>query len=557
MVLKKVAKILLVVLVVWGVLYLSLPTLVNIYLNKNAERIVTDMITRTSDFAGHEVKFGDIYLDYGFKGTLLRLRDVDIYPGEAIIDKDKIRFYLTLKQANLTGFLWRDFLLDNSIRLDSAHLEELELRSITPPFDTLELSQAEDNKEEGEDYDKISVNHIRVNKLSFENKDSYTDSARLVMKDLFLFADSMVLTKEDLDNPNALFSISQIQGYMDEATVHLNEYRNSITAKDLSFDTNDEKLIIDNIIFENKLGKYEYMREFEKETDWIYLHQGRLEVSGMDFKTYFSSSAIHAKRLYLENPELEVFRDKRKPEDKVRRPKMIHQIIKSLTPRIRIDTIAIESMKVSYEERPDNKAPRAGKIFFDNLNATIYPFTNYEEDLAASDTMHLTAEARLMGKGKINLSIKYFLNDEKGKFTMRGSVGSFDMTELNRMVEPATKVAVKKGKLNDLYFNITANDYEGTGEVIAKYEDLEIEILDKDFGRDQNIFQRIGSFLANKLVVKSQNPDRKGELKKGAVYEIRAQNKFIFNYWWKLLFSGLKSTITGDTEEDLRKKAKE
>src|SRR5690606_32125793 len=91
---------------------------------------------------------------------------------------------------------------------------------------------------------------------------------------------------------------------------------------------------------------------------------------------------------------------------------------------------------------------------------------------------------------------------------------------------------------------------------IFQYENLEIEILDKNFGRDQTVFQRIGSFLANKLVIKSQNPDRKGELRKGDVYYLRDQNKFIFKYWWELVLSGLKSTITGDDEEDLRKKSK-
>ncbi|MCC5937457.1 MAG: DUF748 domain-containing protein [Lunatimonas sp.] len=554
--LRILLKVAVVLIGIVAVVYFSLPTVVNLYLNKNGERIVRDMITRTSDFAGHEVHFGDIRMDYDFFGTVLRLRDVAISPGELESEKDKIRFTLNIKEANLTGFRWMDFLLDNSIRLDSAHLEDFSLESSTPPLEELEMGNSNAPKREGKDYDRIFVNHIRVNKLNFFNKDSYTDSTRLSLKDLYVFADELEFTREHLRDRQALFDIAFIQGYMDEATVHLNDYRNAISAKDLSFDTDDRRLFIDKVSLINKLEKYAYIRQFEKETDWMELKQGRLELLGIDLAGYLSSGELHAEKLLVTDPELEVFRDKRRPEDRDKRPKMIHEIVKSIELRVKIDTIAVENMRVSYEERPDNDAPRSGIIFFDRLQATIYPFTTYEEDLLKSDTLHLIAEARLMGQGKINLKSRYFLLDEKGRFTMQGSVGGFDLKAINAMVEPATRVALKDGQLTELHFNISANDYDGAGELIAKFQDLEIEILDKNFGHDQNIFQRIGSFLANKLVIKSQNPTKRGELKKGAVYQVRDQSKFIFNYWWQLMLSGLKSTIIGDSEEDLREKAR-
>ncbi|WP_209332264.1 DUF748 domain-containing protein [Lunatimonas salinarum] len=551
-----VLRLAVVFLAVVAVVYFSLPSLVNLYLSKYGERIVRDMITRTSDFAGHEVHFGDIRIDYDFFGSVLRLRDVAISPGEVESDKDKIRFTLNLKEANLTGFRWVDVLLDNSIRLDSAHLEELVLESSTPPLEKLEIGNTEATERKGKDYDRISVNHIRVNKLNFFNKDSYTDSTRLSLHDLFVFADEFVFTNAHLTDRRALFDVAFIQGYMAEATVHLNDYRNAISAKDLSFDTDERHLIIEKVSFINKLEKYAYIRQFEKETDWMALHRGRLQLLGIDLAGYFGSGTLHAEKLLITDPELEVFRDKRRPDDREKRPKMIHEIVKSIDVGVKIDTIAVENMRVSYEERPDNDAPRSGMIYFDQVHATLYPFTTYKEDLHQNDTLHMSAEARLMGQGKITLHGRYFLRDDKGRFTMQGSVGGFDLRAINAMVEPATRVALKGGRLTDLHFNISANDYDGSGELIAKFQDLEIEILDKNFGHDQNMFQRIGSFLANKLVIKSQNPTKRGELKKGAVYQVRDQRKFIFNYWWQLVLSGLKSTITGDSEEELREKAR-
>lgn len=553
--LKKLLRILFILVALVGILYLSLPSLINKYLNQNAEKIVSDMITRTGEFAGHEVHFGDISLDYDFTGTFLRLKDIQISPGEALSGKDKIRFNLSISEANLTGFIWVDFLFSNTIRLDSAYLENMFLESITPPLDSLNLSQDEQIPQEGNDYDLIAVNHIRMNQLSFNNRDSYTDSTRLSMKDLFVFAENFELTKEMLADPDGLFKIDHIQGYMAEASIHFNAYRNSITAENLSFDTADEKLSVGNVVLRNKLEKYEYIRQFSKETNWMEVHQGKLVVSGMDFQQYFLAGVIEAQHMLVEGIDLEVFRDKRMPDDTENRPKMIHEIIADLPTRIYIDTITVEEMKVTYEERPDNAAPRSGSIFLDRIGATITPFTNFEEKLAENDALKIKAKGRIMGTGNISVDVVYFVKDKGGKFTLRGNIGPMDLTVVNDMIAPATKVALKQGKINEVFFNITANDFDGTGEVIAKYENLEIEILDKNFGRDQNIIQKLGSFLANKLVIKSQNPNKRGELKKGAVYERRNETKFIFHYWWHLLLSGLKSTITGDSEADLREKA--
>ena len=548
-------KIIVILVVVLLFVTKAIPFFANLYLNANADRIVRDMITWTEDFGGHEVQFKDIHLSYDYRGTSLQLSGVQIQPGDDT-DKARIRFNLNVDKASLTGFSWMKFIFSNAIRVDSALIENVQIESISPPIGELITKSDSQTSPEGKDYNEISVNHIVVNKASFENIDSHSDSVTFEIKDLFVFGNGFVITKEDLDSPSSLFTIDHIEGSMDRAAVHINEFRNTVDVRDLSFNSAEEKIDIGQVMVDNKLSKYQYTDQFQKETDWIELKQGKISVKGMDFESYFQTGAIKAEKLLIEDMITEVFRDKRKTEDFERRPKMIHQIIRELPPGFDLEEIELANGYVSYEERPENNAPRAGEIFFDQINASILGMTNSPSKLEKNDEMELKANGRLIGEGIIDLTVTYFLTDTTGGFNMRGSIGAFDLANLNPMVEPATKVTLKQGSVNGLFFNITANDLEGTGEVIVRYTDLEIEILDKDFGYDQNIFQKIGSFLANKLIIKSQNPDKKGELKKGEVYFLRDQHKFIFNYWWKLVLSGMKSTLTGNTEEDLREKAK-
>ncbi|SHM42603.1 protein of unknown function [Cyclobacterium lianum] len=546
---KKYTIIILIVLGLIFAIFQFLPLLVNFYLNNNAERIVSNMITRTNDFAGHEVHFGNIQLDYDYRGTFLKMESVEIRPGEQLSDEEKIKFHLSFDEASLTGFQWVDFLFFNSIKLDSAYIEQVLLETVTPDLEEINTEELGGGSDSGKDYQNIGLNHLRVNQVSFENRDSATDSVRLSIKDLFVFADGFNLSKEDRQSRDALFSVDNIEGYMDEARLHINDYRNIIRAKDFSFNTTDRKLMIQQVAFNNKLEKYAYVNQFDKETNWMELSDGRLQVDGMDFQEYFRNGKIMVDSMQLAQIQLHVFRDKRKQEDTSRRPKMIHEILNELPRQVQLRHIAIEDAYIAYEERPDTQAPTSGKIFFDQVNGNISGFSNMK---SGNDTLKVSAKGRLMGKGLIDMQADYLTNDESGQFFIRGSIGGMVLAPLNDLIMPATRVALKSGRLNELFFNISANDLEGTGDVIVRYEDLEIEILDKNYQRDQNIFRKLGAFLANKVVIPSQNPSKSGTLSEGDVYFKRAKHKFIFHYWWNLVLSGLKSTITGQTEEEMR-----
>lgn len=535
-------------------LFILVPILVNNYLNQNAERIVSKMITRTNDFAGHEVQFGNIHLDYDYRGTFLKMESVDISPGQDLDAESKIQFHLSFEEASITGFRWTDFLFFNSIQLDSAYIENVVLETITPDLEEMQAGQAASRSEEGKDYQLIGLNHLRVNKVSFENRDSKTDSVRLSMTDLFLFADSFSMSKEDKESVEALFSVASIEGYVAETQLHVNNAINVIQARDISFNTTDRRMIVEQISYKNKLTKYDFVNRYEKETNWMELSDARLQLDGMDFQSYFREGLISVDTMRLDGLELEIFRDKRKAEDTGRRPKMIHEILEELPRKVHLQTISLAGITVSYEERPDTKALASGRIFLDQVSGEINGFTNIAEKLSENDTLKLTAKGRLMGQGQIDLQANHLLSSDGGTFFLKGKVGQMNLPMLNDMIMPATRVALKSGRLNDLYFNITADDIEGTGEVIAKYEDLEIEILDKNYQRNQNVLRKIGAFLANKVVIPTNNPNKSGKLSTGSVYFEREQHKFIFHYWWNLVLSGLKSTVTGKTAQEMKEK---
>ncbi|HSJ66070.1 MAG TPA: hypothetical protein VK921_00240 [Anditalea sp.] len=551
---KKIAVFIIVAVVIVLLIFRGLPLAINSYLNNNAEKIVTDMIIRTPDFGDHKVEFGHILFDFNFRGTFLELGDIRITPNENI-PEEKIKIDLVLQNAYLTGFSWMSFYLDNSIILDSAYLENVKVETKTPPFDSLQMAQEVERK--GENYDIISVKRVRFNRLSYINLDSYNDSVRMSINDLTVSANHFELSEADIDDPNALFKVGLVEGYMDMASFHFNEYRNAFYFRDLSFNSEEHHLLIGGLELDNKLERYEYINQFDYETDWIELEQGELEVNGFNFETFFRKGIIQTELINAKDLVINVFRDKRKIEDKARRPDMVQTRILGIPKDININELRLENGFVGYQERPDTDAPRAGAIHFADINASISNITNIESQLDQNNIMEVNATGKIMGEGTVDMTVLFTLDDPDQGFHMKGSVGAMSLEALNDMIGPETRIGINAGQLDNLFFNIYANNLEGTGDLIMKYRDLKIKILDKNYQDKQNIFRRAGAFLANTFVVQNNNPKKNGELAEGKVYYKRDPSKFIFNYWWELLLSGMMSTLSGDTEADMRAAANE
>ena len=534
----------------------GVPFLINIYLNDNAERIVSNMIIRTSGFAEHQVQFGNILLDYNYSGTYLEIEEINITPLDNT-NKLDLRINLNAKKARISGFSWVNFLLNNSIVVDSAFLDQIFIKSITPPLDSIKIAESGSPKKSERDYDVIRVNHFDLTRLEFENRDSYTDSVRLQINDLSVHAMDFELTKEDIFSQDALFKVATIKGDIKHSTVNFDEYRQYIKVTGLQFDTDKRDMDIENFSLIHKLDKYAYTALFPKRKSWIEIHDSKLKIRGMNFDAYFQEGGLEVDSLIVDNLLINVFMDKRKDEDLEKRTLMIHEILQDLGIVIHIPVAILNQGHIEVEERPDNNSPTSGKVFFSDLNAKISNISNDQEKLNVEDHMKIDVTANLMDQGILNAHIDYYLKSEEGRFDITGTLGKMPVSVVNSIVETEAKVSLKSGIVNRLDFNIEGNNYDGSGEVIIRYEDLEIELLNSEFEKDQNLLRKIGTFIANKIVIKSNNPNNRGELKKGKVYFIRDPHKSILNFWWKLIFSGLKSTLTGEELEELKKREQE
>ena len=74
------------------------------------------------------------------------------------------------------------------------------------------------------------------------------------------------------------------------------------------------------------------------------------------------------------------------------------------------------------------------------------------------------------------------------------------------------------------------------------YHHLNLELLSKQ-NKKSNWRQDVLSFLAQRLIIKEDNPTKNGEIRLSEIYYPRNPNRFIFNYSWKSILSGIKPVI--------------
>ena len=102
-------------------------------------------------------------------------------------------------------------------------------------------------------------------------------------------------------------------------------------------------------------------------------------------------------------------------------------------------------------------------------------------------------------------------------------------------------IKVHGGTINSMSFNLDGNNHRAKGNFLMKYQNLKVDVLKKDKSTKQIAKRGFASLVAN-LMIRNDNPDKKGLRKVTPIYE-RNPHKSFFNLIWKTIFTGIKETV--------------
>ena len=347
-------------------------------------------------------------------------------------------------------------------------------------------------------------------------------------------------------NVNELLDGSQLV-FMDNLIVNgsgirlsMEEKLYEITAGDFSFNKKSQYASINSFAVTPLAPKYRFSEIKNRQIDRIDVKVPKIELIGFDLDS-LASQHFELDSLHIAGARMEVFRDKYKERPPGIHPKpLLHEAATATDFSFGLNTATISETNITYEE---HKPPsdQTGSISFNDIEATIQNFRTKNHPAFLNDSLKLDVEALFMNVSRMTLDVSYATFDKQNSHTVDVTLDSFDPKEVGTMLQNVGFIKVEDGLVESLKAKYSLNSSMSSGSVNVLYRDLKVSILDKDNPDKNGLKQKVGDFIANTFVLKSDNVSEDPRI--GEINFEREIEKSIFAYWWKSLLDGIKEVI--------------
>ena len=438
--------------------------------------------------------------------------------------KDSLCFTgATISKVELNGIALLPLLLKHELNLDALFLDGPAIRAMN---NFKMPSRKEQEEEAKENFLKgIRVGLLRIDSGAVELIDSTSCGS---VANIHFDLDSRNLSAHLVNDDSPTWTVGEvtISGVKADFPTHF--YK--LTVKKVFYSGFEKLFKVDSVQISPLYNRAEFAKRAGRQIDQFSCMIPVIQATGFEVgKSPLSYAAHHVDLRF----RLEAFRDKRIPRT-TRKPTVLPVSFLHQQPfRLQIDSLAISDSYVSYEEFPEI-GDASGKVFFNGLHAGISNISNSSSQDATMDV-----HARFMNTGDLKANFTFPFEEQK-PYTVRGSLSHFSMPEINGMLVSHIHAEVESGEIQEMKFHFQYNEYRSDGEVELSYTNLKVRRFRKHQEKSENI---LISFLLNMFVKNDLDKSDTKEKRTGSIEMYRNAQRGIFNYWWKSVFSGVKSVF--------------
>lgn len=318
-----------------------------------------------------------------------------------------------------------------------------------------------------------------------------------------------------------------------------NQRRHDLKIQNIMLNSNDEILRMHNLKIIPQYGKYEFARKLGRQTDRVEATIPEIKIIRPRLPALLNKQFI-AEKMVIRGIDMHVFRDRRLPRQLKALP-LPMEYIKKIPFEIRVKTCELGNSTIAYEEYSQQGYGQTGILRFENITANFSPFINHP---MASDPDYTIMNVRcaIMGSGLLRGTIK--MPARAGKpYHVEGIVEKLELTKLNSSSENLSRLRIKSGHLDYLYFNFLMTNKQSTGKIIGAYHKLVLQQLKKH--SEEKKVAVFPSLMLRRLIIPLNKDQSMPEKKRtGQVIYARDSTRFILYYFWQSLLTGIKSSFT-------------
>jgi hypothetical protein len=312
----------------------------------------------------------------------------------------------------------------------------------------------------------------------------------------------------------------------------------TVTASDYTFHYPESDFEAHNIKMRSKYDRFEYSKHIEFQNDWFKLDIASLKLNKLDIDSLLLSQKFIINKLEVKKGDFTVFRDLNVPHNDKKKVLMPQNLLSELDFAFKVDTTFVNSDIKIHIMPKETSGIGTMSINIDSgylYNMRTHHFKN-------DKSMVQLAKGKLNEKANFSTKVNFPMPSENGAFHFVGKVGELDLTALNEMLIPLGAIEVRSGYNEEVNINFTGNDDYAEGLMEFRYNNLKIDILDRETYQSKGFGNNLKTIFANSFVVSSKNP-RWFKLQEGNIFFERIKSRSIFNFWAKSLLSGAVSSI--------------
>jgi hypothetical protein len=204
--------------------------------------------------------------------------------------------------------------------------------------------------------------------------------------------------------------------------------------------------------------------------------------------------------------------------------------------------VRLENGELTYSEIPP-KRNEAAVLVMDEMSFELTNITNDSVRIRQDNIATFTASTKLMGESTLQVQIQLDLNHPEDFYTYEGTLETMDFAAFNPLFEQMMAVRIADGRINRVEFAVNATEHVAEGQMRFYYNDLEIRLIDPDDPENPGFLRRAGSWLINRLAIKSDNPTPRGNFREGDIEVERDYQKSVFNHMSSAMMDGITSSL--------------
>lgn len=536
------------------------------FLNGFLEGVVKDYLGREIERLNRNERYQLTIDDYQlniYKGNLA-LIGIATLPREKYtaqfnqgLADEKVLKEIKVTRAEIKGISLFNFLWDKTLNIRGFLVDELTI-NIYRPGEVVKLQGIEEEKESSfsldslrlpgitsVDLSQISVQNYQfniINKAKQDTLSSYQGDALIIS--------GIALKPAGTDSPVFEIDDSKLALGLTNQAYNLpgGLYSTSFEAFHLSSETGH--LFIKNYGLKPIASRDDFSRRNNYTYEIFDVEIKNFDIYGIQIHSLINTGAISLDSISMAGLNLAIYKDKTKPFNISKHKSLPNEQLKEINLPLHAKQMKISNSQLRYSELQ----PKGGKMLeleLDSIEARINYITTVQDSMLVDRPLQIQLSASLQNAIPFSVDLKMPYLSESNSFTFSGSTkATSSFKELNSIVSPALGIRFTAGRLNGMEFNATGNPHKIKGDLALYYQDLEIEVENKNHKEKKGV-----NWLAN-TVVKSSNPNKKNMLIIGSMEFEREYHKALPNYLWKSIQSGVVNSFNPVGKRKKRKMKK-